>query len=443
MKIVHGQTNVSGGIFSNTTWTKANSPYIVTDTVVVFPNVTLTIQPGVTVRFANNKRLEVRQSTILAVGTAVDSITFTSNSPSPSMNIWSGIYINPNTSNHTQKFSYCNFRYAHNAIQKEYGDSVKIKNSNFKYNSSGIGNDNGSGIDKVLIDSSYFTNNVCGAGSFINNPYGTRLFAPAIRNSTFSENQQAGAIVGFSTATNCTFSDNQTGIWLQQGINIVKNCVINSNTIQGIYCMQNYNDSILNCEVKYNGIGIFDDGYGGNYISKNIIGYNSTGIKLLPSDDSIYCNSICNNTVYALHYIGTNNTYSARYNNWCTTDSVSTEFVIYDAHDNVNVGLVSFMPLDTSCSPGIPTSINEFTPVNSLHIYPNPFSLKTIFQTSSILHNATLTLENCFGQMVVQIKNINGQTITFSRDNLPSGLYFIRLTEGNKIIATDKIIITD
>ena len=58
--IVNAQTNVSGGIFSNTTWTKANSPYIVTDTVVVFPGVTLTIQPGVIVKFATNKRIEIR-----------------------------------------------------------------------------------------------------------------------------------------------------------------------------------------------------------------------------------------------------------------------------------------------------------------------------------------------------------------------------------------------
>src|SRR3990172_352821 len=69
LTVAHGQTNVSGGIFSNTTWTKVNSPYIVIDTVVVFPGVTLTIQPGVTVKFANNKRIEIRQAKIIAVGT--------------------------------------------------------------------------------------------------------------------------------------------------------------------------------------------------------------------------------------------------------------------------------------------------------------------------------------------------------------------------------------
>jgi len=58
------------------------------------------------------------------------------------------------------------------------------------------------------------------------------------------------------------------------------------------------------------------------------------------------------------------------------------------------------------------------------------------------LSNATLTIDNYLGQTVAQIKNISGQTITFNRNNLPSGVYFIRLTEENKIIAVDKLVIT-
>src|ERR1035437_5359904 len=107
---VNGQTNVSGGIYSNTTWTLVNSPYVVTDTVVVFPGVTLSIQPGVTVKFTDNKRIEIRQAKLIANGTSVDSITFTSNSPSPTSGIYSGIYFNGGTM--TSKFNYCNFRYA-------------------------------------------------------------------------------------------------------------------------------------------------------------------------------------------------------------------------------------------------------------------------------------------------------------------------------------------
>lgn len=44
------QTNVQGGIYANTTWTLANSPYVMTGSIVVFPGKTLTIQPGVVVK---------------------------------------------------------------------------------------------------------------------------------------------------------------------------------------------------------------------------------------------------------------------------------------------------------------------------------------------------------------------------------------------------------
>src|SRR5262245_11727192 len=86
--IARGQTNVSGGIYVNTTWTKSNSPYIVVDTVVVFPGVTLTIEPGVTVKFADNKRIEVRQARLIVEGTITDSIIFTSNSSNPTSSIY-------------------------------------------------------------------------------------------------------------------------------------------------------------------------------------------------------------------------------------------------------------------------------------------------------------------------------------------------------------------
>lgn len=42
---VFSQTNVSGVISSNTTWTLANSPYIVTGNILLNQNVTLTIEP--------------------------------------------------------------------------------------------------------------------------------------------------------------------------------------------------------------------------------------------------------------------------------------------------------------------------------------------------------------------------------------------------------------
>ncbi|MBI3502269.1 MAG: T9SS type A sorting domain-containing protein [Bacteroidetes bacterium] len=89
------------------------------------------------------------------------------------------------------------------------------------------------------------------------------------------------------------------------------------------------------------------------------------------------------------------------------------------------------------------SAINELSNKERIFISPNPFSTQTTLQTDNLLHNATLTVYNFFGQTVAQIKNINGQTVTFSRDNLASGLYFVRLTEENKTIAVDKLVIAD
>lgn len=88
-------------------------------------------------------------------------------------------------------------------------------------------------------------------------------------------------------------------------------------------------------------------------------------------------------------------------------------------------------------------SIDEEIPVNNLLIFPNPFSTQTIFQSEIPLKNATLSINNIFGQTVKQIKNISGQTTILQRNDLPAGLYFVRLTEDNKQFLTKKIIIVD
>jgi hypothetical protein len=85
------------------------------------------------------------------------------------------------------------------------------------------------------------------------------------------------------------------------------------------------------------------------------------------------------------------------------------------------------------------THLNE----NTFSIFPNPFTSSATIQTSGNLSNASLTIFNAYGQTIKQMKNISGHTITFSRENLPSGLYFFQLTDENKIIAIEKVLICD
>ena len=69
-------TDVSGTLDSNTQWSMAGNPYIVTSSLTVAANATLTIDPGVTVQFADGTGMTV-QGRLLAEGTSNNRIQFT------------------------------------------------------------------------------------------------------------------------------------------------------------------------------------------------------------------------------------------------------------------------------------------------------------------------------------------------------------------------------
>lgn len=125
------------------------------------------------------------------------------------------------------------------------------------------------------------------------------------------------------------------------------------------------------------------------------------------------------------------------------TDTISIKFSAsigpFDA-GRVKVDLVELTILDTLFT----TSVENLNPITKdIKIYPNPFSTQTTLHTNYILNNATLTLYNCVGQIVKQMINISGRTFTINRDNIPNGLYFLRLTQDNKTFMVDKLVITD
>ncbi len=410
---VIAQTNVSGGIYLDTTWTLSNSPYVIIDTVVVFPNVTLTIEPGVVVKFENNKRIELRQARLIAEGTINDSITFTSNSPLPTSGIWGEILLNGGNFQGwlNAKFNYCNFKYAHYGIyydvlsyQGTY-DTLTINNSSFEYNVYGFHQNQITLINK--IDTS----------NFIYNTYaGIRLATNSNINS-------------------CNVSYNNIGITMfTNGSNIINNCTILYNTNEGIGMSATISgtaDSIINCRIKFNGIGISTHYYiYPTIISRNVIENDSIGILLNNSVDNIYCNKICNNTSYNLYYSVTGGNVNIPNNYWCTSDFAQISSGIYDGYDNINLGLVNYQPIDTmQCY--LTTSIegNEVQPFN-LIILPNPAFNYLIIVAPYRAFDAILKIYNLLGKLEYSSRII-GQKSYIDISTLSSGIHILEIADGN------------
>jgi hypothetical protein len=117
------QTVVGGLISEDTTWTIEGSPYIVTTSITIQGTdgadgiTTLTIEPGVTVKFGANTNLAVGAAdgapgALAARGTAANPITLTSNQATPAPGDWLGIRVLNTADDATTIVEHCSVDYA-------------------------------------------------------------------------------------------------------------------------------------------------------------------------------------------------------------------------------------------------------------------------------------------------------------------------------------------
>ena len=449
------QTTVSGGIYQNTTWSASGSPYLMTGSMVVFPGVTLTIEPGVEVRVTpdysfntgNLRYLEVR-GTLVAVGNDAAPITFkTTDASIPGQQTWYGINI-----------------------KGSQGGNVQLDRFRLHDSWQGIAND----ISQPGV--SYNWTNC----QFKNNNYSIQLNADMSYNGCLFENngvgQAAQILYGSLTADNCQFINNFCSFTWSNNINI-NNCLFEGNvnniigspgTVSNCQFIDNdfgfaeaYGHTIQNCYFEGNNVAI--DNTGGANISNctfdsntlavrlgdastltnNIITNNGVGVAVLaysPNSTLIENNTICYNTDYNLQNL-TDKNFQVNANCFCSQDSTYIENLILDGYDDITKGLVNYAIYDDSCANVLDyvVKINLDGGAGLATLQPNSWRLKGQDANTLYIESAQvfqLELMNSIGQVQKEIMLQKGEN-KISTNHFPSGLYFLK----NEFGSTQKVLL--
>jgi len=399
--IIYAQTNVSGFISTNTTWTLSGSPYIVIGNTLVSHGSTLTIEPGVVVKFNADKALQI-DGELLAIGTPQSRIKFTSNLSNPSSGDWAKIHFSDTcvsaafdlTGNYLSGsiMKYCDVEYAgslgiaaihivesspyftHCNISNSAADGIYSYETTYLIDSSFISNCQGSGLHFER----YFFGNSCTItiqdNSILNNTGGGIKFDgyyggfpqcnynhyTAIRRNIFDSNSPFALIAPGSQNDSLIVSENiftnntGSGATLQFSVTtylIECNQFINNNTSGGII-FSNYGDNYAAATSSFH---IRNNIFRGNTVSgnnKSIIHLTNNGND---KDITISNNLISNN--------------SSPSGQICSFTSSIT--CIFQIHDNSFIGNTSKATVEMLPPNGTGSSYTYLSMTNNNLVNPN------------------------------------------------------------------------
>lgn len=72
-------------------------------------------------------------------------------------------------------------------------------------------------------------------------------------------------------------------------------------------------------------------------------------------------------------------------------------------------------------------NVKDFINSGDLQVYPNPFTTELTLEWKSLKALHKIDMLNIMGQTVKSINHLSGNSVTISRDNLPSGIYFLKI----------------
>ncbi len=444
-------TPVSGGIFTNTTWTLANSPYLVTGNVVVFPGVTLTVQPGVEIRVKDRAfnqsgiYIEAR-GVINMIGNSNAIIKVRADSSTSSVGAWQGFVIKT-AQGGDLNYDYVSFSNANTLFNYDAtpSDTINVHKSEFSFHNYALIPNTA-----IVADSCKFKGNTYGI-------FGWSNFK--LSNCTFDSNSVGiNAYASAFNVHNCKFINNVNGILFASsngnGLSIKKSSFI-GNTNGILYPSGGIIDS---CLFKKNFDGIegatdiliknsqFDSntvalqaGFS-TTVSDNNISNNLTGVILGPVSFGqpmplVINNRICNNSNYNIDN-GTDLNLFIPTNCFCETDSTIIESKIFDGYDDITKGLISYGIFDTLClnvlqivnKGGALLSISKLKE-NNWTIYPNPNS--GTLNIDNNLNFESLEILNVSGAIQKTIQLFSGKN-SFDISDLSQGLYYVKV-KGNDV----------
>lgn len=230
-------TQISGSLpfneFNEITLTLLGSPYLIQNTLTVLENTTLTVEPGVALKFKDNAGLEVK-GTLKAIGGENKEITFTSLSPPA---YWQGIYFSQTSFN--SELNWTIVRYGKRSIGEP--PAILVDNSSITFRNSILENYTDRGIKLVNSNSLIEKVNFLGGGITISTVgIEIRNGSPTIKNCDLIKNNKHGIFIAFLTGEALpiiegnNFEENENSIYALNPNVIFKSNRAKNNILNGI-----------------------------------------------------------------------------------------------------------------------------------------------------------------------------------------------------------------
>jgi len=471
---VYAETQVSGTISTDTTWTIDQSPYIVTSSVYVQHSSTgtalLTIEAGVEVRFEQTASLYIgwdRRGALYAKGTEDKPIIFTGNTSHVYEGSWGGIHFTSRTITQLTHMENCHIEYGgyglaanivcdianvpivNCSIKKSSGypikvlaNGLKISNLTFTDNkiqatllSGSISEDttwtNRGDEGTYAVTASIYVQHggsdvatlTIEPGAKILFDLNTGLYIGWDRQGALNAKGTESKPIIFRSSANEPYPGSWKGIQFTDRtidtLSIMQYCVVeyagyasNSSLV-----ITNAKPTIANNIIRssfYNGIYISGSGSNGVLIKCNNILNNKTGIRIGSSEPAISNNNIYNNSEYAIYNESTTINIDATENWWGEQYPSETnkisDHVIYEPMLQTMSNCIVYIDPDPSCE--LNDSDNDGVD-DSLDKCPNTIQGSAVYSNGCLaqdLYDEKLELTQQINQLNEQIQNMYTKT---------------------------------